>query len=97
MWILLEVLKGVFFFLSIVVGLFFLRWDTLIAKEYYVIVKQILMPWYLLFCWVMIGYIISRVWVWYDDERDDKTKIFTKSFIIGISIGVVLALLYIII
>lgn len=55
------------------------------------------MPGYLIFCGIMLGYIIGRIQIGYDDEKQDTTKIYTKSFLIGISIGIVLALIYIII
>ncbi|MEI7558931.1 MAG: hypothetical protein WCJ45_09530 [bacterium] len=41
---LFEILKGIFFFLTIVVGLFFLRGGIIFGPEYQVIIKQIVMP-----------------------------------------------------
>jgi hypothetical protein len=70
---------------------------VIVGEEYYDIVRQILMPGYLLFCGTMIGYIISRIWIGYDDEKPNKNQIYTRSFLIGIGIGVVLAVIYILI
>lgn len=90
-----EFIKWIFFFLTIVVGLFFLRGTILIAPEYYMIVKQLLMPGYLVFCGMMFGYIIARLRLGYEEEHPQKTKIYVRSFIIGISFGVLLAVFYI--
>jgi len=95
MAIFFEVLKGIFFFLTLLVALFFLRWDVILSKEYYFVVKQIIMPWYLLFCGLMLGYVISHIWTGNKDEVEQKNKIYVKSFIIGIVIGLVLALTYV--
>lgn len=95
MSIFFEFIKGIFFFLTIVVGLFFLRGSVLIAPEYYAIVKQLLMPWYLIFCGMMFGYIIARLRLGYEEDHPQRTKIYVRSFIIGISTGIVLAALYI--
>lgn len=93
----IEICKGIFFFLSIIIWLFFLRWDVIIGQQYYIIIKEILMPWYLIFCGIMLGYILARIQVWYDDEQGDYTKVLTKSFLIWTSIWVVLAIIYILI
>jgi hypothetical protein len=95
MGVFFEFIKWIFFFLTIVVGLFFLRGDILISAQYYDIVKQLLMPGYLIFCGMMFGYIIARLRLGYEEEHPQKTKIYVRSFIIGISIGVLLAVFYI--
>lgn len=97
MGMLLEMLKWIFFFLTVLIGLFFLRGQVIVGPAYYDIVRQIVMPGYLLFCGCMIGYIISRIRMGYDDEIEyaKKNMIYTRSFIIGISIGIVLAVIYI--
>jgi len=94
MSIFFEIIKWIFLFLTIVVWLFFLRWDIVFSPEYYIIIKQILMPWYLVFCGMMFGYIMSRIWMWYDEEHPKKNKIYIQSFIWWIIIGVALALIY---
>lgn len=97
MSVLFEILKVVFFFFTMLVGLFFVRWDIIIAAEYYQITKQFLMPAYLVFCGIMFGYILFRVTLWYDEENPNKHKIQIRSYIIGISVGVILAVLYILV
>lgn len=53
------------------------------------------MPGYLIFCGMMFGYIIARLRLGYEEEHPQKAKIYIKSFIIGISMGILLAVLYI--
>ncbi|MFA7717407.1 MAG: hypothetical protein WC875_01725 [Candidatus Absconditabacterales bacterium] len=95
MAIFFEVIKGIFFFLTIMVGLFFLRGSILISPEYYTIVKQLLIPGYLVFCGMMFGYIMSRLRLGYDEDHPQKMKIYVRSFITGVIIGIVLAVIYI--
>ena len=100
MAILMEVLKSIFFFLSIAVGVFFVRGETMMGSSAYATTKILLLPGYLLFCGTTIGYLISRMWMGYNEEKLDqaeKTKIYTKSFMIGLGLGVILALLSILI
>ncbi len=85
-----EILKWFFFFLTIVVGIFFLRWQVLLSPNLYEIIKFFIMPAYLIFCGVMIGYLIAHIWA----QNESSTKIYTKSFIIGIIIGIVLSITY---
>jgi hypothetical protein len=94
MWIFFEILKGIFFFLTVIVWIFFLRWEIILNSQYYDVIKQFLMPWYLIFCGIMIWYIISRIRLWYDDEHPDKHKIYINSFLIWIIIWVILAIIY---
>ena len=44
---------------------------------------------------MMFGYIIARLRLGYEEEHPQKTKIYVRSFIIGISVGVLLAVFYI--
>ena len=53
------------------------------------------MPGYLIFCGMMFGYIMSRLRLGYEEEHPQKTKIYVRSFIVGISMGIVLAVFYI--
>ncbi len=60
---------------------------------------MILMPGYLLLCGVMVGYLVSIIWAWKDTEDTAlsvKEQILKTSFIIGIVVGILLALGYII-
>ena len=85
-----EILKSFFFFLTIIVWLFFLRWEILLSSNVYEIIKTFIMPGYLVFCWLMIGYLIASI----QSKDTNDTTIYTKSFIIGITIGLVLSLSY---
>jgi hypothetical protein len=82
--------------MSMIVGLFFLRGTDLLSDGVFDVLKQVLMPWYLIFCGIMLGYILARINIWYTESTDDHTKIYTKFFTIGIGIGIVLAFVYII-
>lgn len=60
--------------------------------------KLILMPGYLVFCGIMIGYLIALIWAGKDTEAlatQVKEQILKKSFIIGVVIGLILAMSYI--
>ena len=85
-----EILKWFFFFLTIMVWLFFLRWEILLSAHIYEVIKTFIMPWYLVFCGLMIWYLIANI-----QSRDkDEPSTYTKSFIIGIIIGIVPSLSY---
>ncbi|MCK9467082.1 MAG: hypothetical protein M0P94_02030 [Candidatus Absconditabacterales bacterium] len=86
-----EILKGFFFFLTIIVGIFFLRGQILLSPNLYEIIKIFIMPAYLMFCGVMIGYLVAHI----RSKNENSTKIYTKSFIIGVIIGILLSITYI--
>jgi len=67
------------------------------GAQSYALVKQILMPGYLLFSGLMIGYIIAHLWSGNDDENPKRDKIFVNSFLIGLGIGIFLAITYMLI
>ncbi|AHB41688.1 hypothetical protein P148_SR1C00001G0900 [candidate division SR1 bacterium RAAC1_SR1_1] len=79
-----------------VVGLFFLRGQDIVNQQSFVIIKEILMPGYLIFCGIMLGYILARINIGYNEQHDDETKIYTKYFLIGTSVGLILAVIYIV-
>jgi hypothetical protein len=89
MQIFFEVIKGFFFFATILIGLLFLRWEVILGMKYFLIAKQMLLPGYLVFAGIMIGYILSQL-----SSSEEKETISIKSFIVGISIGVILAIIY---
>jgi hypothetical protein len=96
MSIFFEMVKGFFFFLSVAVGVLFLRGALLLDEATYLTVKAYLMPGYLIFCGLMVGYLVSHIWLSsYDAPGPDLiNSIYVKSFLVGIVIGVVLALSY---
>ncbi len=85
-----EILKWLFFFLTIIVWLFFLRWEILLSNHMYEVIKTFIMPGYLIFCGLMIWYLLAKI----QSKDSDNQNIYTKSFIIGIIIGLVLSLSY---
>ena len=89
-----EIIKGIFFFLTVVVGLFLLRGGVVFGPENQLLIKQLLMPGYLVFCGTMFGYIVARVQLGYEEDHPHKNKIYVRSFIFGVVLGVVLAILY---
>ncbi|MCX6823605.1 MAG: hypothetical protein NT085_00555 [candidate division SR1 bacterium] len=89
-----EIIKGIFFFLTIVVGLFLLRGGVIFGPEYELIIKQMLMPGYLVFCGTMFGYILARIQLGYEEDHPHKNKIYIRSFIFGVTLGVLLAITY---
>lgn len=92
----MEVCKGIFFFLTMVVGLIFLRWENIMNENTLVVVKDILMPWYMIFSGIMLWYLLWHIQLWYEEDKTQSTKIYTKFFLIGISIGILLGIVYII-
>ena len=91
---LFEIIKGIFFFLTIVVGLFLLRGSVIFGPEYQMLIKQILMPGYLVFCGTMFGYIVARIQLGYEEDHPHKNRIYVRSFIFGVVLGVLLAVAY---
>ena len=99
MAILFQVLRGGFYFLTLIMGVFLLRWEIIFGENASKILMMILMPGYLLLCGVMVGYLVSIIWAWKDTEDTAlsvKEQILKTSFIIGIVVGILLALGYII-
>lgn len=89
-----EIIKWLFFFLTVVVGIFLLRGNVIFGPEYQLLIKQIIMPGYLVLCGTMFGYIAARVQLGYDDEHPHKNKIYVRSFIFGVVLGMILAITY---
>jgi len=42
----------------------------------------------------MFGYIVARIQIGYEEEHPNKNKIYVRSFIFGVVLGVVLAIVY---
>lgn len=84
--------------MTFVLGAFLLRGELLLGADIFSKVKIIFMPGYLLFCGVMVGYIIALIWSGKDisvSAEQVKEEILKKCFIIGIVIGLILAMSYI--
>lgn len=87
-----EVMKWFFFFATIAIGAVFLRGELIWWTEQYLYIKSMIIPGYLVFCGIIIGYIIAHM-IQTKDGQEQKTYVI--SFIIGTSIGIALALSYI--
>ncbi|MEI6426343.1 MAG: hypothetical protein WCO66_03250 [Candidatus Absconditabacteria bacterium] len=79
-----------------VVGLFFLRGANIIGTQALGVVKDILMPGYMIFSGIMLGYILAQIQIGYEEDKTQTTKIYTKFFLIGTGIGILLGVIYII-
>lgn len=86
-----EIISWFFFFLSVLVWLFFLRGNIIFPGNVYNIIRIIIVPWYLIITGLMVWYLVANIWI---KKDTDETKVYTKSFIIGIIIWVILALAY---
>ena len=60
------------------------------------LIKSIIIPWYLVFCGLMLGYLIATFWVGNEKYKEeiDKERIATRSFLIGSICWIVFALVY---
>ena len=61
------------------------------------LIKSIIIPGYLIFCGLMIWYLIATFWVGSEKYKEeiDKERIATRSFLIGSILWIIFALLYI--
>ncbi|EKD25112.1 MAG: hypothetical protein ACD_80C00118G0021 [uncultured bacterium (gcode 4)] len=91
---LFEIIKWIFFFLTVVVGIVLLRGSVIFGPEYQLLIKQILMPGYLVFCGTMFWYIVARIQLGYEEDHPHQNKIYARSFIFGVVLGVILAVGY---
>lgn len=96
MWTLFKVLRWFFYFLTIVTGVVYMRGEILFEWNFELI-KSILIPGYLVFCGLMMWYLIATFWVGNEKYKEeiDKERIATRSFLIGSILWIVFALLYI--
>ena len=60
------------------------------------ITKSILMPWYMIFAGIMLWYVLANIQIGYEEDKSEAVKIYTKFFLIGISIGILLWVIYIV-
>lgn len=98
MAILFQILRRVFYFTTLIMGVFLIRWELFFWEYLFTTIWMILMPGYLLFCGCMVGYLISLIWAGksIDAQMSEvKENILKKSFLIGIIVGLALAMLFI--
>ena len=93
---LFKVLRWFFYFLTIVTGVVYMRGEILFEWNFELI-KSILIPGYLVFCGLMMWYLIATFWVGREKYKEEinKERIATRSFLIGSILWIVFALLYI--
>jgi len=88
-----DVIKLIFFLLTIVVALFQLRIRWVISSSLVETIGPYVMPAYFIFVWVIIGYIIGYILTLQHDNKQDE-KDYTTGFIIGTVLGLGLAFIY---
>ena len=86
-----EIITWFFFFLSILVWLFLLRGEIMFSDQVYSVIKNILIPGYLIITWLMVWCFVANI---RSKQATDQSKVYSKSFIIGILSWVILALAY---
>ena len=61
------------------------------------LIKAIIIPWYLVFCGLMVWYLIATFWAGNEKYKEDinRERIATRSFLIGSILWIIFALLYI--
>jgi len=96
MVIFFEIIKFVFFAMSIVVWFLLLQGDAYMSSQVMAVIKQITIPGYLVLSGLMIGYIITQLTMpaYVVDERHEA-KIHLKGFLIGLIMGFILAMIYV--
>ena len=94
---LFKVLRWFFYFLTIVTGVVYMRGEVLFDESVFKLIKTILIPGYLVFCGLMMWYLIATFRVWNEKYKEEinKERIATRSFLIGSVCGIVFALVYI--
>jgi hypothetical protein len=95
---LFKVLRWFFYFLTIITGIVYMRGEVLFGWNFELI-KAILIPGYLVFCGLMVWYLIATFRVWNEKYKEEinKERIATRSFLIGSILWIVFALLYILV
>ena len=93
---LFKVLRWFFYFLTIVTWIVYMRGEVLFGSNFDLI-KSILVPGYLVFCGLMMWYLIATFWVGNEKYKEEinKERIATRSFLIGSVLWIIFALLYI--
>lgn len=92
---LFKILRWFFYFFTIVTGVVYMRGEVLFWDNFDLI-KNILIPWYLVFCGLMFGYLVATFWVWREKYVEDinKERIATRSLIIWVVWWIVFNLVY---
>ncbi len=56
-----EIMKILFLLLTVLIAIFFLRGNYIVPSNTFIFMEKILLPLYLIFCGIMIGYIIAQI------------------------------------
>ena len=98
MWTLFKVLRWFFYFLTIVTWIVYMRGEVLFEWNFELI-KSIIIPWYLVFCGLMVWYLVATFRVWREKYKEEinKERIATRSFLIWSIVWIVFALTYILV
>lgn len=89
-----SIVKILYYIVTIFVGVFFLRWE-LLFNTYYTTILLYIIPWYLVLCGVMFGYIVGKLRLLNTEDITKYNSILLKSFVIGVVVWVLLSLAYI--
>ena len=95
MIIFFEVLKWLFFIISIFFWLFFIKWKSFLDQNIFEIIKNFLMPGYLILCGIMIWYFITSFFAakYENTNPEIVNKIYSRWFIFWLILWVVIAIL----
>jgi hypothetical protein len=95
---LFKVLRWFFYFFTIVAGIVYMRGEVLFEWNFELI-KSIVIPWYLVFCGLMLWYLVATFWVGREKYKEeiDKERIATRSFLIWSVFWIIFALIYILV
>lgn len=88
------IVEILYYILTIFVGVFFLKWELWFNDSYSTLLFYII-PWYMILCGIMFGYIIAKFRILHADDISKHNSILLQSFIIGIVLGVWLSLAYV--
>lgn len=96
---LFRVLRWFFYFFTVVIGIVYLERDVFFDERGFEITKTFIIPWYLVFCGLMLWYLIATFRVGNEKYKEDvdKERIATRSFLIGSVFWIVFALAYILV
>lgn len=92
---LFKVLRWFFYFFTIVAAIIYLRGEVLFEWNYELI-KSIVIPGYLVFCGLMLWYLIATFRVGREKYKEEinKERIATRSFLIGWVFWITLSVVY---